>query len=209
MSPSQPIMSPQSIIPDSGSPPTQSAWQSAFNKALPYEEFLQHHATPEQQAKWEASRSQISLVPEQEEVLKDFVRKMPVMVLAGAWCGDCVSQCPIFLHFSESTPCIDLRFLDRDAQPEIAAHLTVCGGQRVPVALFLSEDFFPIVTHGDRTLSAYRLAMGQHAGASCSTGIVPPSNESLQAVVGDWLDVFERVQLILRLSGRLRKIHGD
>lgn len=177
--------------------------------ALPYEAFLQNHATPEQQAKWEASRSHISLVQEHERVLKDFVRKMPVLVLAGAWCGDCVSQCPIFLHFSEIAPCIDLRFLDRDAQPEIAAHLTVCGGQRVPVALFLSEDFFPIVTHGDRTLSAYRLAMAQHAGSSCSTGIVPPSNESLQAVVGDWLDVFERVQLILRLSGRLREIHGD
>ena len=137
MSPSQPIMSPRSIISDSGSPPTQGAWQSAFNKALSYEAFLQHHATPEQQAKWEASRSQISLVPEHEKVLKGFVRKMPVMVLAGAWCGDCVSQCPIFLRFSEIAPCIDLRFLDRDALPEIAAHLTVCGGQRVPVGLFL------------------------------------------------------------------------
>ena len=165
MSPSQPIVAPHSIIPDSGSPPTQSAWQAAFDKALPYEAFLQHHATSEQQARWESSRSQISLAPEHEKVLKDFVRKMPVMVLAGAWCGDCVSQCPIFLHFSDIASCIDLRFLDRDAQPEIAAHLTVCGGQRVPVALFLSEDFFPIVTHGDRTLSAYRLAMAQHAGA--------------------------------------------
>ena len=71
MSPSQPIMSPRSIISDSGSPPTQDAWQSAFNKALSYEAFLQHHATPEQQAKWEASRSQISLVPEHEKVLKE------------------------------------------------------------------------------------------------------------------------------------------
>ena len=62
MSPSQPIMSPRSIISDSGSPPTQSAWQSAFNVALPYEAFLQNHATPEQQTKLEASRSQISLV---------------------------------------------------------------------------------------------------------------------------------------------------
>ncbi len=209
MSPSQPIATPQSIIPDSGSPPTQSAWQSAFSKALPYEAFLKNHATLEQQEKWEASRSQISLSDEHKRVLEDFVRKMPVMVLAGAWCGDCVSQCPIFWHFAEITPCIDLRFLDRDSQPEIAAHLTVCGGQRVPVALFLSEDFFPIVMHGDRTLSAYRLAMAQHAGLSCSTGIVSAGDETLQAVISDWLDVFERVQLILRLSGRLRKLHGD
>ena len=84
MSPSQPIMSPRSIISDSGSPPTQSAWQSAFNVALPYEAFLQNHATPEQQTKWEASRSQISLIEDHKRVLTDFVRKMPVMVLAGA-----------------------------------------------------------------------------------------------------------------------------
>ena len=38
MSPSQPIATPQSIIPDSGSPPTQSAWQSAFKNSS-YETF--------------------------------------------------------------------------------------------------------------------------------------------------------------------------
>ena len=63
--------------------------------------------------------------------------------------------------------------------------------------------------HGDRTLSAYRQAMAQHAGLGCSTGIVSAGDETLQAVISDWLDVFERVQLILRLSGRLRKLHGD
>ena len=72
-----------------------------------------------------------------------------------------------------------------------------------------SEDFFPIVTHGDRTLSAYRIAIAEHAGSSCSTGIIQPSEEALQSVISDWFDVFERVQLILRLSGRLRKIHND
>jgi thiol-disulfide isomerase/thioredoxin len=166
-------MSPRSIISDSGSPPTQSAWQSAFNVALPYEAFLQNHATPEQQTKWEASRSQISLVEEHKRVLKDFVRKMPVMVLAGAWCGDCVSQCPIFLHFAEIAPCIDLRFLDRDAQPEIAAHLTVCGGQRVPVALFLSEDFFPIVTHGDRLFQHTDLQCPSTQGRAAQQELLP------------------------------------
>jgi hypothetical protein len=38
---------------------------------------------------------------------------------------------------------------------------------------------------------------------------VPPPADAIAAVVGDWLDQFERVQLILRLSGRLRQVHGD
>jgi hypothetical protein len=29
------------------------------------------------------------------------------------------------------------------------------------------------------------------------------------AIVQDWLDQFERVQWILRLSPRLRRLHGD
>jgi hypothetical protein len=35
------------------------------------------------------------------------------------------------------------------------------------------------------------------------------ADDSIAVVVADWLEEFERVQLILRLSGRLRQLHGD
>ena len=38
-------------------------------------------------------------------------------------------------------------------------------------------------------------------GTACATGIVPPAADAVTAVTADWLDQFERVQLILRLSG--------
>ena len=37
----------------------------------------------------------------------------------------------------------------------------------------------------------------------------PQSPEFRSAVVQEWLDQFERVQCILRLSPRLRQKHGD
>jgi hypothetical protein len=120
-----------------------------------------------------------------------------------------VNQCPIFPHFAAATPAIDLKFLDRDARPDIAAHLKVCGGQRVPTLAFFSEDFTPVLFYGDRTLAAYRTAAASQLGGTCQTGIVPPPAEALAAVTADWLREFERVQLILRLSGRLRQLHGD
>jgi hypothetical protein len=46
-------------------------------------------------------------------------------------------------------------------------------------------------------------------GEGCATGIVKGNDPVQQGVVQDWLDEFERVQWILRLSPRLRKIHGD
>jgi thiol-disulfide isomerase/thioredoxin len=200
---------PSRAIPGAGSPPTPEAWQAAYESAAPYRDFLAHHATPDQRVRWDACHERIVLSPVQRQTLEGFVRRMPVLVLAGAWCGDCVNQCPIFDHFAAAAPSIHLRFLDRDARPDIAAHLKVCGGQRVPVAAFFSEDFEPVLFYGDRTLSAYRAAAKAQLGESCASGAVPPAADALAAVVSDWLDQFERVHLILRLSARLRKLHGD
>jgi hypothetical protein len=203
------LMSVGTPLAGAGTPASSEAWQAAFAAALPYQEFLARHGTADQRARWDAFHARVTLTSEQGKLLAGFVRRMPVLVLAGAWCGDCVNQCPIFAHFAAASAAIDLRFLDRDARPDIAAHLKVCGGQRVPVAAFFSEDFTPVLFYGDRTLAAYRSAAAAQIGTSCSTGIVPPPGEQIAAVTQDWLDQFERVQLILRLSGRLRQLHGD
>jgi thiol-disulfide isomerase/thioredoxin len=200
---------PAAPIPGAGAPPTAAAWEAAFARALPYGDFLAAHATADQRGRWEAVHAKAALTPAQRQLLAGFVRRMPVLVLSGAWCGDCVNQCPIFARFAEAAPVIDLRFIDRDAQPDVAAHLKVCGGQRVPVAAFFSEDFAPVLFYGDRTLSAYRAAAAAQLGSSCASGAAPPAADALAATTADWLDQFERVQLILRLSARLREKYGD
>ncbi len=139
---------------------------------------------------------------------------MPVLCLAGAWCGDCATQCPIFVHFAAAAPVIDLRFFDRDADSDLAERLQMCGGKRVPMLLFLSEDGFEVSRYGERTLAKYRqvvagLAGPSPTGASCSTGIGAPSSDLTAAVVQDWLDEFERAEWVLRASSRLRQKHGD
>ncbi|HVW38728.1 MAG TPA: hypothetical protein VHB99_15545, partial [Pirellulales bacterium] len=63
--------------------------------------------------------------------------------------------------------------------------------------------------YGDRTLAKYRQLAAEQLGASCPTGLVVPDRPLLEAVTQDWLDEFERVQLLLRTSPRLRKLHGD
>jgi thiol-disulfide isomerase/thioredoxin len=203
-----PLSSATPPITGAGSPPTAEAWAAAFEVALPYTQFLDRHANPDQRARWDAFHGRVNLTPEQRALLASLTRSMPVLVLAGAWCGDCVNQVPIFAHFAAASPTIDLRLLDRDALPEIAAHLKVCGGQRVPVAAFFTEDFTPVLFYGDRTLSAYR-ASAASLGSACSTGIVPPAADATAAVIADWLDQFERVHHILRLSARLREKHAD
>ena len=130
---------------------------------------------------------------------------MPTLVLNGAWCGDCINQCPIFERFASETPMLDVRYLDRDARPDVREELAVNGGQRVPVLVFLSEDGYEVGRFGDRPLSTYRRMAREQLGASCPTGLAGPDTQELEAVIREWLEQFERAQLILRLSARLRR----
>jgi hypothetical protein len=178
-----------------------------FSEGLPYGGFLERYATPEQRRRWNDFRDSVTLTPVQTELLSSFVREMKVLVAAGTWCGDCVNQCPIFDHFAAASDRIQIRYFDRDDHPDLMQEFPTCGGARVPVVVFLSEDGHICGRAGDRTLAKYR-DMAQHAGAACPTGLAIDSPLTGR-VVQDWLNEFERIQWMLRTSSRLRQLHGD
>lgn len=180
-----------------------------FKAGLPLEDFLSTYATPTQQARWKDAHAAITLTDAQKKIVTAFVREMNVLVLAGAWCGDCSGQCPIFEHFAELAPTIQIRYLDRDVHADVQRELQINGGNRVPVVVFFSEDGFEVARYGERTVSRYRAMMQEMAGANCPTGLVRNNDPLIAQVTQDWLNEFERVQWTLRLSSRLRSKHGD
>lgn len=180
-----------------------------FAPALPYGRYLAT-GTAEQQRRWTQVHDASGLTPEQARLVSGFTRDMKVLVVSGIWCGDCVQQCPLMQRIGAANPSrIDLRLLDRDQNRDLADRVHINGGDRVPVALFLSEDFELCSTAGDRTVSRYRAMARKQLGASCPVGLSVPDAEETAATLRDWLDEFERVQLMLRLSARLRQKHGD
>jgi thiol-disulfide isomerase/thioredoxin len=180
-----------------------------FQQGLAYDSFLARYANEGQKERWRKMGQQVALTSQQEKLLASFKRQMNVLCLAGAWCGDCINQCPIFERFAAVTPTIAIRYLDRDDHAEVQRELEINGGRRVPVVVFLSEDGFEVSRYGERTLSKYRQMIRDQAGDSCPTGIALPVDNLLAAVTQDWLNEFERVQWLLRLSPRLRQMHGD
>lgn len=166
--------------------------------------------TPEQRDSWMRIYEQATLGEEQRRLVGLFTREMNVLVSSGVWCGDCVQQCPLLERIAEANPeRVRVRFVDRDAHMDLAERITICGGLRVPVAVFMAEDFEVVSVFGDRTLSRYRALAARQLGASCPVPGAPVDGDELAATLGDWLDEFERVQLVLRLSTRLRQKHGD
>lgn len=180
-----------------------------FAEALPLPEFLSTFGTPTDQARWKRALDATTLTGAQTALLKTFTRETKILLLAGAWCGDCASQCPILDRFAEVNPLLKVRYLDRDTHRDAQDELKINGGDRVPVAVFFSEDGFEVTRYGERTLTKYRQLGAQLSGETCATGLVKGGDPVQLGVVQDWLDVTERVQWILRLSPRLRRLHGE
>ncbi len=184
-------------------------YATKFSEGLKYGDFLAQFGNDEQRRRWQAFYDQVRLTDPQRQLLGSFRRSMKVLCLAGTWCGDCVNQCPIFEHFALATPGLDIRYFDRDAHGDLAAAVKVCGGARVPVVVFLSEDAQFCGLYGDKTLSRYRQQVASLDGPACPTGIGQADTNLVQSVTQDWLNEFERIQWMLRTSARLRQLHGD
>ena len=81
-------------------------------------------------------------------------------------------------------------------------------GYRVPVTWFMAEDFHPCSRIGDRSLSRYR-SMARKSLGDASPVLAEAPGDPVRTVLQEMLDEFERVELLLRLSPRLRELHGD
>lgn len=180
-----------------------------FEAGQPLAAFLAKYGTDAHRARWQSAHAQTTLTDPQRELIGKFSRRLNVLVLAGAWCGDCSSQCPIFERIAEANPNVVVRYIDRDEHADAQAALQINGGNRVPVAVFFSEDGHEVSRYGERTLARYRTLVAQLTGEGCATGFVKAGDPVQNAVVQEWLDQFERAQWILRLSPRLRAKHGD
>ena len=179
-----------------------------FAAALPYDRYILT-GTDEQQRRWKQVYDATTLSGAQKELVSGFARDMNVLIVSGIWCGDCVQQCPLLQRIADANPRIHLRLIDRDEHQDLSSQLRINAGDRVPVTLFMAEDFEFCAAFGDRSLNRYRALAQKQLGASCPTGIGLPSQDELAGTLADWLNEFERIQLMLRLSPRLRRKYGD
>ena len=144
-----------------------------------YADFLTQYGSENDRKRWQQVYAQTDLETRQEAFLGSFAREMHVLCMAGAWCGDCAEQCPIFTVFEEASPLIHVRYVDRDAHSELKETLTICGGARVPQVVFFSEDMQQVGRYGDRTLAKYRQIAASIGGAVSYTHLTLPTNREV------------------------------
>lgn len=183
--------------------------KSKFDAAHAYSDYVAT-GTDAQQQGWRKIYDQASLTADQESLIAGFTREMKILVSSGVWCGDCVQQIPLLQKIAAaSNGKVDLRIVDRDQHADLAKLIQICGGMRVPMAIFMAEDFEFVSLYGDRSLTRYRAIAKKQLGAACAVPGAPVPDDELAGTLQDWLDEVERVHLLLRLSTRLRQKHND
>lgn len=185
-------------------------WRTFWSEATSYEDYLAA-SEPERAGRWESLGKRIPRLSAQQEThLTSYSRTLNVLVVSGDWCGDCVRQGPMIRQLVRACDeGVTLRVIDRDREPGLRDEVRILGAARVPVVVFLSEDFHEVGRFGDRMLSTYRRKAETEIGAACavSTAKLPPAE--LAAERDEWVDIFERMLLMVRLAPPLRERHGD
>jgi thiol-disulfide isomerase/thioredoxin len=183
-------------------------WRRHFEMASDYDTWLDG-SDPRTARRWvESAKRTPRLTDDQRERIRGYGREMKVLMYAGIWCGDCARQGPMLKQIAEACGGqVALRIIDRDASEELKDELRLVGATRVPVVVFLSEDWWEVGRFGDRTLSVYRAKAAREVGRSFEGGITASSPQETE--MSEWVDIFERMQIMLRLSPPLRRRHGD
>lgn len=186
------------------------ALKAVFEQGVAYPQFVASGAAEGHDGQWHTRYGQLEPTDGQRSLIAGFTRAMKVLCITGTWCGDCALQGAAMQRIAEANPLIDLRFVNRNDYPRLQMALPINAGYRVPVTFFMAEDFEPVARFGDRTLSRYR-SMARKALPEGGAGVVlaEPPGDPVRAVLQEVLDEFERTQLLLRLSPRLREKHAD
>jgi thiol-disulfide isomerase/thioredoxin len=181
-------------------------WKKYWDMALTYDEFMM--IDPENAPRWHDFMERVpDLNDEQKARLQDYNRIVKVLVYGGVWCGDCVRQGPIFKKIADVVDDMEIRFIDRDTSDELQDEVRILGATRVPIVVFLTEDYWEVGREGDRLLPVYRAKAAREIGRGQATGVLSP--KAIEDQLDLWVDIFERAIIMTKLSPPLRKRHND
>lgn len=185
--------------------------RTKFDQGMGYADFVALGQAEGHDSQWHQRHGQLELTDPQRTLVESFTRDLNVLCLTGTWCGDCALQGSAMHRIAEANPGkLRLRFILRsDDHADLIVKSQINAGFRVPVTWFISEDFRTVSCFGDRSLSRYRSMAQKTLPPHEAATLAPPPADPVRQVLQEVLDEFERVQLLLRLSTRLREKYGD
>lgn len=86
-----------------------------------------------------------------------------LLVIAEDWCGDASNTVPIIAKFVDSVPGLQLRVIERDANPEVMDQYLTNGSRSIPIVIALDENFQEVGHWGPRPRELQEWVMANKA----------------------------------------------
>ncbi len=183
-------------------------WKKHFELAKDFDSYLKEGDSSHYTRWLDAIDRTPNLNDQDKDRVQGYNRILNILVYSGIWCGDCVRQVPIIQKIADvAGDLVNVRIIEREESPELMEELRLVGAHRVPVTVFLTEDFWEIGRTSDRTLSVYRAKAARDIGKEFNAGILVP--KARERELAEWVDTFEKMLLMVRLSPSLRKKYSD
>ena len=183
-------------------------WEKHFELAKDLDSYLKEGDTSHYSRWLDAIERTPNLSEYDKERVQGYNRILNVLVYSGIWCGDCVRQIPIIQKIADAAgEQVNVRIIEREESPELMDELRLVGAHRVPVTVFLTEGFWEVGRISDRTLSVYKAKAAREIGKEFNAGILVP--KAREKELTEWIDIFEKMLLMVRLSPPLRKKYSD
>jgi hypothetical protein len=86
-----------------------------------------------------------------------------LLVIAEDWCGDASNTVPIIAKLADTVPGLELRIIQRDANPEVMNRYLTNGARSIPIVIALDESFQELGHWGPRPTELQAWVMANRA----------------------------------------------
>lgn len=128
---------------------TQSFWIQTWDNGLKPHEYLASMTTNADEFKLRVDSYKPNLNTEAIIVSR-------IAVVTEDWCGDSLNYTPVLFAIGERLPQIEIRVFPRDSFPEVRDAYLSGGKSKIPVFVFMDDDFKELGRFIERPLAANR-----------------------------------------------------
>ena len=140
----------------------KAVWESGKT----YGEWLGAATDAKRKEELEKYYGEVSLSPDDSQLLKLIDRPVHVLALAEDWCGDVRRNVPAIAKMCAENPAqLRLRLVDKETRPQLMVRYLTNGAEAIPIIVFLNDAFVEVGFWGPRPSECKRLmARGKAAG---------------------------------------------
>lgn len=108
--------------------------------------------------KWEKKINQVEFNQGQIDFLESNQLLINIVIFSAEWCPDCQASVPVPIKMAEHSDYINVKIIDKDKHgEEVLEDYKTNGGKRVPLILFLNEDYQELSRWIERSTFGYKL----------------------------------------------------